>query len=46
MFCPKCGAEQPDGAKFCGSCGVPLQGGGFERRRTWRIKRFKLIGIA
>lgn len=21
MFCPKCGAENPDGAQFCASCG-------------------------
>lgn len=21
MFCPKCGRQNPDGAKFCGGCG-------------------------
>ena len=25
MFCRKCGAEIPDGAKFCAVCGVPAQ---------------------
>lgn len=25
MFCPKCGAEQRDGATFCSSCGSPVQ---------------------
>ena len=24
MNCPKCGAQLPDGAKFCGSCGARL----------------------
>lgn len=24
MFCPKCGAQNPDGARFCGSCGAQL----------------------
>lgn len=24
MFCSKCGAENPDGAKFCSKCGVTL----------------------
>ena len=24
MFCPKCGAQNADGAKFCSSCGGPL----------------------
>lgn len=25
MFCPKCGAQNPDGAKFCAGCGQPMQ---------------------
>ena len=24
MFCPKCGSENPDDARFCGSCGESL----------------------
>lgn len=24
MFCPKCGAKNPDGARFCSSCGANL----------------------
>ena len=24
MFCSKCGVDNPDGAKFCGSCGAAL----------------------
>ncbi len=24
MFCPNCGAQLPDGSKFCGSCGAKL----------------------
>lgn len=24
MFCPGCGAANPDGARFCGSCGRAL----------------------
>nr|WP_321349816.1 zinc-ribbon domain-containing protein [uncultured Methanoregula sp.] len=24
MFCQKCGAENPDGGKFCNSCGAAL----------------------
>lgn len=25
MFCPKCGAANPEGRNFCSSCGGPLQ---------------------
>ncbi len=25
MFCPKCGTENPDGAKFCASCGQQMR---------------------
>lgn len=24
MYCPQCGAQNPDGASFCSSCGTPL----------------------
>lgn len=24
MFCPKCGAQNPEGSPFCGACGAPL----------------------
>ncbi len=24
MYCPKCGAENPENAKFCGSCGSTM----------------------
>jgi hypothetical protein len=24
MFCPKCGAQVPDGSPFCSSCGAPM----------------------
>lgn len=25
MFCPKCGSQLPDDAKFCGNCGAQIQ---------------------
>ena len=27
MFCPKCGTQNDDAAKFCSACGAPLQDG-------------------
>ena len=24
MICPSCGAERPDGDRFCGACGAPM----------------------
>jgi pSer/pThr/pTyr-binding forkhead associated (FHA) protein len=24
MICPSCGAERPDGDRFCGACGAPI----------------------
>ncbi len=26
MFCPKCGAQLPDGSRFCASCGAQIAG--------------------
>lgn len=26
MYCPKCGKQLPDDARFCGACGTPLPG--------------------
>ena len=32
--CPVCGAENPSRARFCGSCGTAIQGGGAARPRA------------
>jgi uncharacterized membrane protein YvbJ len=34
MYCPKCGSENPDDARFCGSCGytIPIEKNEFNRQ--------------
>lgn len=48
MNCPNCGAGNPDGAKFCGSCGNQMQAppapGGGGKKSSWD-NVFKWIGI-
>ncbi len=34
MFCPKCGAENPEGAKFCTKCGAELAPSGASETST------------
>ncbi|MFH1676620.1 MAG: TIGR00266 family protein [bacterium] len=34
MFCPSCGAQIKDGAKFCSGCGAQMAGGGGEKAAT------------
>ncbi len=34
LACRECGRENPDGSRFCGSCGSPLAGEGGEVRKT------------
>jgi FHA domain/zinc-ribbon domain len=31
VYCPRCGQENPDGARFCSYCGIPLARGAGER---------------
>jgi hypothetical protein len=31
VYCPRCGQENPDGARFCSHCGIALARGGGER---------------
>lgn len=34
MFCPKCGKQMPDGAKFCSGCGSALASAGAQPQRS------------
>lgn len=48
MNCPDCEASNPEGAKFCGSCGNQMQApqqAGSDSKSTWD-NVFKWIGIA
>ena len=33
MYCRKCGVENEKGAKFCKSCGEPMEVENFEKKR-------------
>jgi len=39
MKCPNCGAENPEGKKFCGDCGSPLNG----LSAKWQVRIAKQI---
>ena len=53
MFCNSCGADNPDSARFCGTCGSPLAGGaaafhyaGFWIRFAARVLDGMIVGCA
>jgi class 3 adenylate cyclase/tetratricopeptide (TPR) repeat protein len=37
ITCGRCGAENPDGFRFCGSCASPLEGGAGEAREERKV---------
>ena len=37
MFCSKCGAQLPEGAKFCGKCGTPQGGAQPAQPQAYRL---------
>ncbi|MBM6675190.1 zinc ribbon domain-containing protein [Olsenella uli] len=39
MFCPKCGATNPDGAKFCAGCGATLGGAAASAATTGAVSQ-------
>jgi class 3 adenylate cyclase len=44
--CPRCGAENPDGAKFCNACGAPLaEAPRSEERRVVSVLFVDLVGF-
>ena len=44
--CPRCGAENPDGAKFCNACGAPLaEAPRPEERRVVSVLFVDLVGF-
>lgn len=47
MFCPKCGKNMPDTAKFCGNCGYKFEKSGSRKQVNAKTKKFvKKIIIA
>jgi class 3 adenylate cyclase/tetratricopeptide (TPR) repeat protein len=44
VICPSCGAENPPGFRFCGSCGAALAEGPAEVRKTVTVVFCDLVG--
>ncbi len=44
MFCQKCGAEMPEGTKFCPSCGAPTGGAQTAQPEKKKKKRRPVLG--
>jgi class 3 adenylate cyclase/tetratricopeptide (TPR) repeat protein len=44
VTCPSCGAENPPGFRFCGSCGAALAEGRAEARKTVTVVFCDLVG--
>ena len=47
LTCPRCGQENPDGAKFCNACGAPLSAASpaGEERRVVSVLFVDLVGF-
>jgi class 3 adenylate cyclase/tetratricopeptide (TPR) repeat protein len=43
--CPKCGTENPEGARFCNACGTELAAAGKEAVSAERTGEFRLVTI-
>lgn len=39
MFCPNCGKQLKENAKFCGACGIKIQERGFVSKDEKKFKR-------
>jgi class 3 adenylate cyclase len=44
VTCPRCGAEPPEGARFCPSCGLDLSAGPREERKFVSILFVDMVG--
>lgn len=52
MFCSKCGAQMPDGSKFCEKCGSPIEQYNSKevkdipKKKSWKKVMLGILGIA
>jgi len=46
MFCPQCGAQNADGAKFCASCGAGLTAPARAREAKTVVTKERTSGLA